>query len=216
MNPLQRERSGEPRVLLGVTLVLLVASGIRPYDGLTWWLEVVPVLAAIPILVYTCRQYPLTLLVYRLLFIHGLIILLGAHYTYARVPPGYWMQEAFDLSRNNYDRLGHLAQGFIPAILAREILIRFSPLKRGGWLFFLVTAVCLSISVFYEFFEWWAALIVGGAADEFLALQGDIWDTQWDMFLAFIGALLAQLLLSRRHDRELEALFCSGPTAAPG
>lgn len=210
MSGLQHTNQMQPKILLGATLALLVVSGIRPYDGLTWWLEVAPILIALPILITTFKNYRLTNLVYWLLFIHALIILLGAHYTYARVPLGYWVQEVLDLSRNNYDRLGHLAQGFIPAMLTREILIRFSPVDRSAWLFVFVTAICLSISVFYEFFEWWSALIIGAAADDFLALQGDVWDTQWDMFLALIGAVTAQLLLARWHNRRIDALIATG------
>jgi len=138
--------------------------------------------------------------------------MLGGHYTYARVPPGFWVRDLFDLGRNHYDRLGHLAQGFIPAILAREILFRCTPLARGGWLYFLVTSVCLALSAFYEFIEWWAALIGGEAADAFLGAQGDVWDTQWDMFLAMVGAITAQILLSGVHDAELDRLGVSRKT----
>ena len=132
--------------------------------------------------------------------------MLGGHYTYAEVPLGFWVRDALGLSRNHYDRLGHLAQGFVPAILAREILIRKTPLKPGPWLFFLVTCVCLAISAFYEFVEWWAALASGEAASAFLGTQGDVWDTQWDMFLCLLGALAAQITLARVHDRQLAAL----------
>ncbi len=184
----------------------LVASGWDPYDRATWWLEVGPVRVGAPVLAATHRRFPLTPLLYRLLFLHALILILGGHYSYARVPPGFFLQDVFELSRNPYDRLGHLAQGFVPAILAREILLRASPLERGGWLFLLVTSVCLAFSAFYEMLEWWAALIGGDSAEAFLGTQGDVWDTQWDMFLALTGALLAQLLLARRHDVELRRL----------
>jgi putative membrane protein len=129
--------------------------------------------------------------------------MLGGHYTYARVPPGFWVQDLFGFARNHYDRLGHLAQGFIPAMIAREILLRRTPLTRGGWLFFIVCCICLAISACYEFIEWWAALIGGAGATEFLGTQGDVWDTQWDMLMALIGAITAQLLLARLHDRQL-------------
>ena len=142
----------------------------------------------------------------RLVFAHALILMVGGHYSYAEVPAGFWVRDALGLARNHYDRLGHFAQGFVPAIITREILLRSSPLRPGKWLFVLVTAVCLSISACYEFIEWWAAIIGGSAADEFLGTQGDVWDTQWDMFLAFLGAMSAQLLLARRHDRELARL----------
>jgi putative membrane protein len=196
----------EPWVLLALVAAALVASGIGPYERGTWLLEVLPVLIGVPLLVATGRRFPLTPLLYRLIFIHALILILGGHYTYARVPLGFWVQDLLDLSRNHYDRLGHLAQGFIPAILAREVLLRTSPLRPGRWLFALVTAVCLAFSAFYELIEWWAAAIGGEEAESFLGTQGDVWDTQWDMFLALVGVLSAQLLLGRRHDRELAQL----------
>lgn len=202
--------SREPVVLLVLTAVALVLSGIRPYDRLTWVLEVFPVVLGAPILILTRQRFPLTPLVYRLLFLHGLILMLGGHYTYALVPLGFWVQELFDLARNHYDRLGHLAQGFVPAMVARELLLRTSPLRPGGWLFYLVLSVCLGISAMYEFLEWWSALIGGGAAEAFLGTQGDVWDTQWDMFLAGIGAVTAQLLLARLHDRQLAAVGVVG------
>ena len=196
----------ENTVLASLTLLALVASGLHPFDRLTWFLETSPVMLGLPLLMATHRRFPLTPLVYRLLFIHGLILMLGGAYTYARVPLGFWVQDAFDLARNHYDRLGHLAQGFIPAMLTREILVRATPLRSGGWLFFLTTCVVLAFSASYEFIEWGTALVMGGEADAFLATQGDVWDTQWDMFLALLGALAAQSLLSRRHDRQLARL----------
>lgn len=202
----------EKPVLVVLTLLALIASGLHPFDRLTWFLETLPVVLGLPLLMATRSRFPLTPLVYRLLFIHGLILMLGGAYTYARVPLGFWVQDAFELSRNHYDRLGHLAQGFIPAMLTREILLRATPLRPGGWLFLLTTCVVLAFSACYEFIEWGAALVMGGEADAFLATQGDVWDTQWDMFLALLGALAAQALLSRRHDRQLARL--SGGTAA--
>jgi putative membrane protein len=199
-------RRTEKIIMLILGAVLLTVSGIAPYDRATWWMEVAPVLIVVPILITTGKRFPLTPLAYRLIFIHCLILMLGGHYTYARVPLGFWVQDLLDLSRNHYDRLGHLAQGFVPAIIVREVLLRTSPLRPGKWLFFLVTCVCLAISACYEFVEWWAALLGGEAADAFLGTQGDSWDTQWDMFLAFVGAMAAQLLLSRRHDKELAKL----------
>lgn len=204
----------EKRILLAAGLFALIISGIHPYDRTTWLLEVMPVLLGVPILVLTQRRFPLTPLAYRLVFLHALILMLGGHYTYARVPLGFWVQDLFDLSRNHYDRLGHLAQGFVPAILAREILLRCTPLRRGWWLFFLVTSVCLAISACYEFVEWWSALIGGEAAEAFLGTQGDVWDTQWDMFLAMVGAITAQAVLSRVHDRELAKLDTAPRTSA--
>ncbi|MBL6946022.1 MAG: DUF2238 domain-containing protein, partial [Rhodospirillales bacterium] len=172
------------------------------------------ILLAIPVLAATVTRFRLTPLLYRLIFIHAAILMLGGHYTYAEVPLGFWIQDAFDLSRNHYDRLGHLAQGFIPAILAREILLRRTALSRGGWLFLLVTSVCLAFSAFYELAEWWAAIALGQSADAFLGTQGDIWDTQWDMFLALIGALSAQITLGRLHDRQLARPEIRNPAPA--
>jgi putative membrane protein len=193
----------EPALLLGAVAAALLWSGIGPYERGTWLLEVAPVLLGAPILVATRRRYPLSPLAYRLLALHALILVVGGHYTYARVPLGFAVQDALDLSRNPYDRLGHFAQGFVPAIVAREVLLRSSPLRRGRWLFFLVTCVCLALSALYELIEWWAALLGGEAAESFLGTQGDPWDTQWDMFLALCGAIAAQALLSGAHDRSL-------------
>ena len=189
--------------LLVIVAAALALSGIHPYDRTTWWLEIFPILIAAPILVLTARRFPLTTLTYTLLAIHAIILMAGGHYTYARVPIGYWVQQLLGLARNDYDRLGHFAQGFIPAILIREILLRTSPLRPGRWLFVIVTAMCLAFSACYEFFEWGAAVAGGTAADAFLGTQGDVWDTQWDMFCALIGAIVAQLTLSRVHDRGL-------------
>ena len=166
-------------------------------------MEIAPVLIGAPILVATASRFPLTPLMYRLLFVHAIILIVGGHYTYARVPLGFWVQDWFGLARNHYDRLGHFAQGFIPALLARELLLRLTPLKPGAWTFGLVCAVALAISACYEFIEWWAALAGGEAATEFLGTQGDVWDTQWDMFLALLGAITAQLTLGRTHDRHM-------------
>ncbi len=195
-----------PASLLLVVTVALVVSGIGPHDRLTWVLEVLPVLVAAPLLVATWRRFRLTPLVYWLIAIHSLILILGAHYTYARVPLGFWMQEAFDFQRNHYDRIGHLMQGFGPAIIIRELLIRTSPLAPGKWLFTLVLFSVLGVSATYEFTEWWAALAGGEAAGAFLGTQGDVWDTQWDMFLAGCGAIASQLLFARLHDRQIAVL----------
>jgi putative membrane protein len=193
----------EPLILLVLSIGTLVLSGLVPFDRTTWVLEVFPILIGLPILITSYRRFPLTALLYRLLFLHALILMLGGHYTYAQVPIGFWVQEIFDFSRNHYDRFGHLAQGFIPAILTREILLRRSPLLRGKWLFFITTCVCLAFSAVYELIEWWTALIGEESAEAFLGTQGDVWDTQWDMFLALLGALSSQVLLSRLHDRQL-------------
>lgn len=189
-------------LLLAVSAVLLW-SAIAPTDRLTWFMEVIWVLAAVPLLFATRKTFPLTRVLLWLIAIHCVILIYGGKYTYAVTPLGDWFKATFDLARNHYDRLGHFAQGFIPAILARELLLRCTPLRPGGWLFYLVCAACLSFSAFFEFIEWWAALIMGGDADKYLATQGDVWDTQWDMFLALCGAILAQLTLSRLHDRQL-------------
>ena len=190
-------------LLLGMTLLVLDLTGYKPFDLTTWFLEVFPVLVAVPLLAATRGGFPLTRLLYWLIFVHALILMVGGHYTYARVPLGFWMQDWFDLGRNHYDRIGHVAQGLVPAMITREILLRRSPLVRGKWLFFLVLCVCMFVSVFYEFIEWWTALIAESASIAFLGTQGDVWDTHWDMFLALCGALLAQVLLSRVHDRQL-------------
>jgi putative membrane protein len=195
-----------PLALAALVAIALAISAIGPTDRLTWWLEVAPVLIAAPLLFATARRFPLTHLVYILIAVHALILILGGHYTYAKVPLGYWLQDLLDFSRNPYDRIGHLAQGFVPAMIAREILLRMTPLRRGGWLFFIVCAICLGVSACYEFIEWWAAILGGGSAEAFLGMQGDVWDTQWDMFLALCGAITAQLLLARAHDRALARL----------
>ena len=196
-------RSREPVALLVAGAALLVWSGLEPADRTTWILEVFPIFIAAPLLLATARRFRLTPLVYRLIFVHALILMLGGHYTYAQVPLGFWMQRVFGFTRNHYDRIGHLAQGFVPAIVAREILISRSPLRAGKWLFFIVLSVCLAISACYELIEWWSALIGGSAADAFLGTQGDPFDTQADMFMALIGAVAAQVLLTRVHDRQI-------------
>lgn len=184
----------------------LVASGWQPYDRATWWMEVAPVLVVVPLLIATRRAYPLTSLLYALIFVHALILILGGAYTYARVPLGFWMQDLLDLGRNPYDKIGHFAQGFVPAIAAREILLRGAFVRGRAMLAFLVICVVLAISASYELIEWAAALALGQGADEFLGTQGDPWDTQSDMFLALIGGTAALLLLSALHDRQLARL----------
>ena len=196
-------KAREPAALLAVGAAMLVWSGINPSDRTTWILEVFPIFVAVPLLLATARRFPLTPLAYRLIFVHALILMLGGHYTYAQVPLGFWMQRVFGFTRNHYDRIGHLAQGFVPAIIAREILIRRSPLGPGKWLFVIVLCVCLAISACYEFIEWWSALLGGSAADAFLGTQGDPFDTQADMRMALMGAVAAQLLLARAHDRQI-------------
>src|SRR6185436_9658596 len=168
---MKQASSTEVRVLLAVGAAALVWSAIGTYDRMTWVLEVFPIVLGVPLLIATRKRFPLTPLLYQLILLHSLILMLGGHYTYARVPLGFWMQDLFGFARNHYDRIGHLAQGFIPAMVAREILLRRTPLKRGGWLFYLVCSVCLAISACYEFIEWWAAVIGGSGATEFLGTQ---------------------------------------------
>jgi putative membrane protein len=194
----------ESLVLLGAGLVAFVVSGIRPYDRLTWIEEVAPAFVGALILIVLYKRFRFTPLVYRLVLVHALVLMLGGHYSYARVPLGYWMQDVLHLSRNPYDRVGHFMQGFVPALVTREVLLRATPLRRGGWLFFLTVCVCLAFSAFYEFTEWWTALVEGQRAADFLGTQGDPWDTQWDMFMAFTGALLALLIFSRTQDRQMQ------------
>lgn len=210
--PMNHERAA----LLAAGLATLVWSGIQPQDRLTWWLEVMPVLLAVPLLVATRARFPLTPLAYRLIFLHGLLLMVGGHYTYEKVPLGNWARNLMDLERNHYDRLGHFAQGFVPAIIAREVLLRRTPLVPGGWLFFITTAVCLAISASFEFVEWGAATLLGQSAEAYLATQGDVWDTQWDMLFALLGAATSQILLGGRHDRELRALGRTSASGRPG
>jgi putative membrane protein len=188
---------------LGAVLAALIVSGIQPYDRATWWLEVAPVLIAAPILILTHRRYPLTPLLYALIFVHALVLILGGAHTYARVPLGFWLQDLLALERNPYDRIGHLMQGFVPAMLAREILLRGQFVAGARMVGFLSVCVALAVSAVYELLEWGAALALGQGADEFLGTQGDAWDTQADMFMALVGAVSALLLLSRLHDRQL-------------
>lgn len=192
-----------PAGLLLLVLAALVWSGVAPYDRAVWWAEVMPVLLALPVLVLTWHRFPLTLLAYGLIALFALILIVGGAYTYARVPIGEWVQEMFGLERNPYDRFGHFFQGVTPAIVARELLLRTSPLRPGKWLFFIVLCIALAISASYELVEWASAVLWGDGSVEFLGTQGDPWDAQWDMFSALIGAGLAQSLLASWHDRQL-------------
>jgi putative membrane protein len=189
-----------------IFLAVLIWSGIGPHDYPTWWLEVAPALIAAAVLWFTRGRFVLTRLAYILVLIHCIILMVGGHYTYAEVPLGDWVREAFDQSRNNYDKLGHFAQGFIPAIVAREILIRLNVINFGGWRNFLIVCLCLAISAFYELIEWWVALLSAEAADSFLGTQGYVWDTQSDMAWALFGVIIALLALSNLHDKQLRAL----------
>ena len=189
-----------------IVLLALVVSGMAPYDRATWLLEVAPVLIAAPILLCSYRRFPLTQLLYVLIAAHALVLILGGAYTYARVPLGFWVQDLFALQRNPYDKLGHFMQGLVPALVAREILLRGGYLARGWMLNLLVVCVALAVSAFYELIEWWVALIAGQGAIEFLGTQGDPWDTQSDMLLALIGALGGLLLFAKLQDRQLAEL----------
>ena len=197
------------RGLAAYSLALLAAlalSGWRPFDLATWAMEVAPVVVVLVLLWGTQRRFPLTPLLYALIFVHAAILMLGGHYSYARVPLGDWLRDAFALARNPYDGIGHFAQGFIPAIAMRELLLRHTGLARGAWLVTVIVLACLGVSAAYELIEWGAAVALGQGADEFLGTQGDPWDTQKDMALAGLGAGAALLLLSGRHDRQLAAL----------
>jgi len=195
-----------PAACLAAAALVTALSGVGPRDRPTWLMEVTPTLVALPLLAATSRRLRFTSLVYVALAVHATVLAVGGHYTYAEVPLGFWVRDALGLARNHFDRLGHLMQGFVPALVTRELLLRTSPLRPGKWLFALVTLSCLGISACYEFVEWWAALLLGEGADAFLGTQGDPWDTQWDMFLALLGALLAQGALARLQDRQLARL----------
>ena len=187
-----------------VAIVLLLAvSGLHPYDRVTWLLEVAPVLIVLPLLWWTRDRYPLTRLLYACIFLHAVVLMVGGAYTYARVPLGFQMQQWFGLDRNPYDKIGHFAQGFVPALAAREVLVRGGYVRGRAMLGFLAVCVVLAVSACYELVEWAAALAMGQGADEFLGTQGDPWDTQSDMFMALIGALTALALFGRLHDRQL-------------
>jgi putative membrane protein len=199
------EYSVTPRlwILTAVVGLALCVSAIKPFDRTTWWLEVAPVLVALPLMWWTRHSHPLTGLLTTLIGLHCLVLILGGAYSYARVPLGFWMQDWFSLSRNPYDKIGHFMQGFVPALLAREILLRGGHVNGRRMAAFLAICVALAVSALYELIEWWAALALGQGADEFLGTQGDPWDTQSDMFMALIGASVCMLLLSRWHDRQL-------------
>jgi len=203
------------RVLLAAWALGLIWSGIAPYDRATWFLEVAPAFIAIGFLWATRRRYTPTTLMMALVLLHGLILMLGGKYTYARVPLGFWMQDWFGWSRNNYDKIGHFAQGFVPAIVARELLLRVFHIKGRKLTAFLAVSICLAVSAAYELVEWAAALALGQGADEFLGTQGDPWDTQEDMFTALIGAIAAVVLLARWHDRQIAAMGDAPTRQAP-
>ena len=187
-------------------LVVFIWSAIRPHDYFTWILEVFPAIIGIGVLGATYRRFRFTTLVYVLIAAHAIILMIGGHYTYAEVPLFNWIREEFALGRNHYDRLGHFAQGFVPAMIAREVLLRRSPLKRGGWLSVIVVSICLAVSALYELLEWGVSEATGSAGDAFLGTQGDVFDTQKDMAMALIGAITSLVLLARLHDRQLKKI----------
>src|SRR5688572_15845571 len=195
-----------PLILLILLAVICIATVWDPPAGrFSWLLEVGPGLIGVAVMIFTFRRFRFSELVYVCVFLHMLILIYGGIYTYALTPLGNWAKEAFDLSRNHYDRVGHFALGFFPAFVIREILLRLTPLQRGGWLFFLVTSVALAIGAFWEFIEWWATyLVAADVGQAFLGSQGDIWDAQWDMFLAMVGAMIAMALFNRWHDRSMK------------
>lgn len=197
-----RKRTLLPPLMIAVLIALLI-SGIRPYERLTWLLETLPVMLAAPLLLATYRRFPLSSLLYVLLALHAGVLMLGGTYTYARVPLGYWLQDLFELSRNPYDRIGHLMQGITPALLAREYLLHQVDWRGRQLLAVLSVCVALAFSAFYELIEWWVAVLIGQDAEAFLGTQGDIWDTQWDMCMALLGASLSVLCLGPLQDRQL-------------
>ncbi|RME33233.1 MAG: DUF2238 domain-containing protein [Gammaproteobacteria bacterium] len=187
-------------------LAVLAWSAIDPHDRLTWWLEVAPALIGALVLAVTRRRFPLTPLLYWLILAHCIVLMVGGHYTYARVPVPEWFNALIDPGRNNYDKIGHLFQGFVPALVARELILRLRLVNGRGWMNFFIVSVCLAISAFYELIEWWVALASGQAAEAFLGTQGYVWDTQSDMAWALSGAILALLTLPRLHDAQLARL----------
>ena len=193
-------------IFLFILCGLLAASAVNPYDRATWIMEVAPVLIVVPILVLTYRRLPLTSLLYVLIFLHAIVLITGGAYTYARVPLGFWLEGLFSLSRNNYDRIGHFFQGLVPALLARELLLRRGYVSNRRMASFLAICFAMAVSAWYELIEWAAAVVLGQKADDFLGTQGDPWDTQWDMFMCFVGAVVAMTGLSREQDRQIESL----------
>ena len=194
------------KIWLFIFFSVLAWSGINPKDYFTWVLEVLPALLGLVVLGLTYKRFRLTTLTYILILVHCIILMVGGHYTYAEVPLFDWIKDYFELGRNNYDKVGHLAQGFIPAIIAREVLLRKSVVARKIWLNFIVLCICLALSAFYELIEWWIALFSDESADAFLGTQGYVWDTQSDMMLALIGSSLSLILLSRFHDKQVDQM----------
>ena len=194
-------------ILLALVVAVLAWSAFRPHDYFTWLLEVFPALFGIVLVIATRRRFPLTPVLYILLAVHAIVLAVGGHYTYAEVPLGFWMQKAFGFTRNHYDRIGHFLQGFVPAIIAREIFIRLRVVNGRRWLAVIVVAICLAVSSLYELLEFAVAIIIGEQSDAFLGTQGDVWDTQKDMLLALIGAIAALIIIAPVHDRQLRAMM---------
>lgn len=188
-----------------IFLAALAWSAYKPYEYFTWLLEVFPAIIGAIVLLATRKKFRFTNMVYTLILLHAVVLLIGGHYTYARMPLFDWFRNALSLDRNYYDRFGHIIQGFVPAMIARELFIRWAVIKGRAWMNFIIITVCTFIAVAYEIFEWWTAIIAGSAAVSFLATQGDVWDPQWDLFLAIVGAAAALAMLSKWHDRQLNA-----------
>lgn len=214
----ESQHMSQKNILIGSgagLFLLLVVSGLDPFDRATWLMEVAPILVAAPVLLLTYRRFPLTPLLYSLIFVHAAILIVGGVYSYARVPFGFWLQDILSLSRNPYDKIGHFAQGFMPVLLTREILLRGCYVSGPKMTAFLCVCVAMAISAWYELIEWAAALALGQGADDFLGTQGDPWDTQSDMFMAFVGAMAALAILSRLHDRQISKMAASPRIAPP-
>ncbi len=209
MNP----RDRYPLIVFALASAVIVWSAIRPFDLLTWFLEVLPAIAGLAIILPTWRRFPLTPLLCTLIALHMILLAVGGHYTYARVPAGDWVRDWLGLSRNHYDRLGHFAQGLVPAIIARELFLRLGVVARRGWFNYLILSACLAVSALYELIEWTTALVLGESSDSFLGTQGDVWDTQTDMFVCLVGAVSSLVLLRAWHDQQLRALR---PPQSPG
>ena len=201
------------KLWLIVFFATLIWSGIEPKDYMTWVLEVLPAVVGFAVLAATRRRFPLTTLAYALILAHCIILMVGGHYTYAEVPLFDWIRNGFDLERNNYDKLGHFMQGFVPAIVAREILVRKAIVAGRGWMSFIIVCICLAISALYELIEWWVAILSDEAAEAFLGTQGYIWDTQSDMMYAMVGAITALVMLARLHDRQIRVIVTTGVSA---
>jgi len=194
------------KIMLAIFFIALIISGIKPHDYFTWFLEVIPALLALAILAVTYKKFQFSNFIYGFILFHLIILIIGGHYTYALTPIGFWIQDLFDFSRNHYDRFGHLMQGFVPALVARELIIKKNIIPNRKWMAFFIVFTILGFSAFYEFFEWGMAILTGDSATAFLGTQGDVWDTQWDMFMCFVGSILALILLSKIHDKYIKRI----------